>query len=185
MSDPGGHVCPVQLAGSLDNRLRRWLQNPRKILGPYVKPGMTVLDIGCGPGFFSIGMAELVGATGHVIAADLQQDMLQILEHKVAGTTLADRITLHKCEETEIGVTVDIDFALAFYMVHEVREQESLFREIATILKPSGRMLVVEPPLHVSKRSFQDCTDKAAAAGLELVEKPKLFLNKTALLRKR
>ncbi len=42
-------VCPVELAGSLDNRFRRWLQNPRKILAPYVREGMKVLDIGCGP----------------------------------------------------------------------------------------------------------------------------------------
>ncbi len=50
-------VCPVALSGSLDNSIRRWLQNPKKILSPYIKEGMTVLDVGCGPGFFSIEMA--------------------------------------------------------------------------------------------------------------------------------
>jgi len=64
----GGHrVCPVALSGSLDNRFRRWFQNPRKILRPYVEKGMTVLDIGCGPGFFSIDMAHLMGASGEGI----------------------------------------------------------------------------------------------------------------------
>ena len=52
-------VCPVEIAGGLDNRVRRWIQNPRKILSPYIKVGMKVMDIGCGPGFFSNEMAEM------------------------------------------------------------------------------------------------------------------------------
>lgn len=55
-------VCPVEHAGSLDNKIRKWLQNPRKILQPFVSEGMTVLDLGCGPGFFSIDMAHMVGS---------------------------------------------------------------------------------------------------------------------------
>ena len=50
MSDRSENVCPVERAGGLDNRLRRWVHNPHKILGPYVKEGMTVMDVGCGPG---------------------------------------------------------------------------------------------------------------------------------------
>jgi 2-polyprenyl-3-methyl-5-hydroxy-6-metoxy-1,4-benzoquinol methylase len=60
VSDRNIRVCPVERAASLDNRIRRWLQNPQKILRPYIEKGMTVLDIGCGPGFFSIDMAQLV-----------------------------------------------------------------------------------------------------------------------------
>ena len=71
MSDRTGRVCPVERAGSLDNTIRRWLQNPKKILGPYLDEGMTVVDIGCGPGFFSIDMAQMVGKSGRVIAVDL------------------------------------------------------------------------------------------------------------------
>jgi len=48
------HICPVERAGGLDNRIRRWLQNPQKILRLYIAEGMTVLDVGCGPGFFSL-----------------------------------------------------------------------------------------------------------------------------------
>jgi ubiquinone/menaquinone biosynthesis C-methylase UbiE len=77
MSRQKNRVCPVSLAGGLDNKIRRWLQNPRKILAPYIQEGMTVLDIGCGPGFFSIEMAQLVGKSGKVFAADLQEGMLQ------------------------------------------------------------------------------------------------------------
>ena len=73
MRDRSKRVCPVEIAGHLDNRIRRWVQNPQKILEPYVEEGMVVLDIGCGPGFFSIDMAKMVGRSGRVIAADLQE----------------------------------------------------------------------------------------------------------------
>ena len=55
MDNERNRVCPVELANSFDSKIRKWLQNPRKILSPYIKEGMTVLDIGCGPGFFSMG----------------------------------------------------------------------------------------------------------------------------------
>ena len=76
-------VCPVALSGSLDNGIRRYLQNPQKILRPYINEGMTVLDVGCGPGFFSIEMARMVGKSGRVIAADMQEGMLQIIKVKI------------------------------------------------------------------------------------------------------
>ena len=77
MSDGNKRVCPVERAGSLDNRFRRWLQDPRKILSPHIKEGMTVLDLGCGPGYFTIDIAQMVGKSGRVIAADLQEGMLK------------------------------------------------------------------------------------------------------------
>ena len=89
-SNRKNRVCPVEHAGSLDNRLRRWVQNPRKILGPFIKEGMTVLDIGCGPGFFTMDMAEMVGETGRVIASDLQEVMLDKIRYKGQGTKYKD-----------------------------------------------------------------------------------------------
>jgi len=184
LTDRNQSVCPVEYAGGLDTRIRRWLQNPKKILGPLVEEGMTVLDVGCGPGFFSIDMAVMVGETGKVVAADLQEGMLQIIRGKIAGTPLEQRIVLHKCEENKLGVTEEIDFALAFYMVHEIPDQLTFYSEIASVLKPGGELLVVEPPVHVSKSAFKDSVSKAQKAGLTHVESPKSFLNKTALLQK-
>ena len=81
MPDERNRICPVELAGSLDGKIRRWLQNPQRILAPFVKEGMTVLDVGCGPGFFSVELAKLVGRTGKVISVDLQQGMLDMLRN--------------------------------------------------------------------------------------------------------
>ena len=177
-------VCPVERAGGLDNRIRRWLQNPGKILGPYIEEGMTVLDIGCGPGFFSIDMAQMVGGSGRVIACDLQEGMLEKLRDKIKGTELEGRITVHKCEEDKIGVSEEIDFVLLFYMVHEIPNKEALFDEIAAMLKPNGEVLIVEPPLHVSKSDFEEILTKARKAGFTVAGGPKVLFSKTAVLKK-
>jgi len=63
---------------------------------------MTVLDVGCGPGFYSVEMADMVGKSGNVIAADLQQGMLEKVEEKIKGTYIENRIKLHKCEKDRI-----------------------------------------------------------------------------------
>src|SRR4030042_5592495 len=110
MGDRKNRVCPVALAGSLDNKLRRWVQNPRRILGPYIKEGMTVLDLGCGPGFFTIDIAQMVGKSGRVIGSDSQEGMLQKLRDKIHGTELEERIMLHQCQNNRIGVSENVDF---------------------------------------------------------------------------
>ena len=182
MTDRANQVCPVEYSGSLDNKIRRLLHNPQKILQPYIKEGMTALDVGCGPGFFTIPMANLTGASGRVIAADLQQGMLDKVKEKITGTNLENRITLHKCKPDRIGVTEPVDFILLFYMVHEIPYKQSFFDELKTIMKPSGTILIVEPPFHVSKAGFEETLKTARTAGFTTVPGPGIPLNKSAVL---
>lgn len=177
------NICPVERAGHLDGRLRKWLQNPKKILRGYIEEGMTVLDIGCGSGFFSTEMAKMVGDSGMVIAADLQEGMLRLLKNKIQGTKIEERIRLHKCEENKIGISEKVDFALAFYMVHEVPDQKNLFKEVMSALKPNGKFLIVEPKyFHVSKRDFEKTQKDAMDIGFKPIEKPRVFLGRTIVL---
>jgi ubiquinone/menaquinone biosynthesis C-methylase UbiE len=145
---------------------------------------MTVLDVGCGPGLFAIEMAQMVGKSGRVIAVDLQEGMLEKLRNKIQGTELAERITLHRCKEDRIGVSDNVDFALAFYMVHEVPNQQEFFEEVRSILKPGGLLLIGEPPFHVSKGAFEKTVSKARNVGFRPVGRPRIFLSKAVLLRK-
>jgi len=184
MCDSNSRVFPVKRAGSLDNKLRRWFQNPQLILKPYLKEGMTVLDIGCGPGFFSIDMAKMVGKSGRVIASDLQEEMLNKLREKIEGTELEKRIIMHRCEKNKIGVSDGVDFVLAFYVVHEIPNKENFFAEIKSILKPNGKVFVIEPPLHVSKTAFEGTIKIALDAGFISIESPKVLLSKTVVLKK-
>ena len=184
MKDTKNRVCPVERAGSLDTRMRRWLQNPSKILAPYIKKGMTVLDFGCGPGYFTIDIAKMVGESGRVIAADLQDEMLQILKKKIQATEFEVRITLHKSGENKIGLTSKIDFALVFYVIHELPGPEDFFKEIVSILKPGGQVLIAEPPFHVSKTDFLNTINMAENAGLRPDQGPRILFSKTAILKK-
>ena len=175
-------VCPVENAGSLDNFIRKWIHNPQKILGNYVRKGMVVLDIGCGPGLFSMEMAAMVGKTGKVIAADLQEGMLKKLENKIAGKEIEKIIKLHKCKEKKIGIWEKVDFVLAFYVVHEVPNQMNFFREIKSILKPNGKIFIIEPKFHISKKAFEDTINIAKETGFKSIEKPKVFFSRGELL---
>ena len=69
------HICPWWMGYLLANPLRRLLEEPEKLIGPFVKEGMTVVDYGCGMGFFTLPMARLVGPGGKVIAVDVQEKM--------------------------------------------------------------------------------------------------------------
>ena len=175
-------ICPVERAGGLDNSLRKLFQNPQKILSPYINEGMTVLDLGCGPGFFSIEIAKMLNNSGKVIAVDLQEGMLEKVKNKVIGTEIEKRIEIHKCEEKKIGVTEMVDFILAFYMIHEVPDQDNLFKELKSILKPGGKIYIIEPKFHVSKKSFDCMISKLDTVGFDLIDRPKVFFSRAVLL---
>ncbi len=177
-------VCPAGFSWSIDNIFRKWIHNPKKILGEYVKDGMVVLDVGCGPGLFSMEMSKMIGESGKIIAVDLQDGMLQKLKNKIQGTEIEKRIMLHKCEKNKIGIIEKVDFVLAFYMVHEVPDQKKFLEEIKSILKLNGKILIIEPMFHVSKQAFEETTKNAAAIGFKPVEKPGVFLSRAVVLEK-
>jgi ubiquinone/menaquinone biosynthesis C-methylase UbiE len=184
MADEKNRVCPVEYAGALDSRIRRWLQDPQKILAPYVHEGMTVLDVGCGPGFFSIELAKMVGRRGKVIAVDLQEAMLEKFRNKIRGTELEERIKLVKCDKDRLNVSERIDFGLVFFMVHEVPDKERFFKELKSILRDTGQILLVEPRLfHVSKKDFAVTTKIAENAGFIIEQAPRLLLSHSAMLK--
>jgi ubiquinone/menaquinone biosynthesis C-methylase UbiE len=178
-------VCPWRHVKYIDNFMRPLVHDPRKLFGRYVGPNMTALDIGCGGGFASLGLARLVGDGGRVIAADVQPEMLQVVEARAREAGLSERIQTHQCPQSRIGVTGPVDFALAFFMVHEVPDQEGFLTEISAILAPDGCLFVAEPLFHTTKRDFGLLIDRANKAGLAVVERPKVFFGRAVVLKKR
>lgn len=176
------HVCPWWLAYTFDNPLRRLLHPPEEVLGAWVRPGMTALDVGCGIGHFSLGLARLVGPTGRVIAADLQERVLAAVRRRARRAGLADRIETHRCDAVSCGVRGPVDFALAFWMLHETPSAEGLCRELGGILAAGGRLLVAEPAFHVSGAAFAKELAAAARAGLRVLERPRVRASRAALL---
>jgi ubiquinone/menaquinone biosynthesis C-methylase UbiE len=158
------------------------VHKPRRILEPFIKRGMTVLDLGCGPGYFTVEMARLVGENGKVIAADLQEGMLQKMTRKIQGTELEGRVEAHLCQSDNVGILQKVDFVLAFWMVHEVPDQQGMFEELKSLLNPGGRIWIIEPKIHVTKKSFNMMVTKLESAGLKIIERPKVSLSRSVLL---
>jgi ubiquinone/menaquinone biosynthesis C-methylase UbiE len=176
------YVCPAEFSGSLDNSFRRMLHNPKKILTPYIKPGMTVIDLGCGPGVFTVEIARLLSGSGKVIAADIQEGMLKIVAEKVNGTDHQNKVVLHKCEQNKTGLTERADFILAFWVIHEIPDHNSLFGELAELLNPGGKILIAEPRLHVTASDFRKMKRIIENTGFEFAENPGVFFSRTLLL---
>ena len=179
------HVCPWWGGYFIDNRFRRLLHRPEVILAPYVQPGMTVMDFGCGMGFFSIPIARLVGHEGRVIAVDLQQKMLDVLNNRARKAGVADRIRTHRCEPDSIAVDEQVDLAMAFYSVHEVPDIEGLITEIHGLLRTQGRFLMVEPVGHVRQVEFVRMIAYAEELGFQTEERPHICLSHAAVLMRK
>lgn len=182
MKQKQGQVYPAEKSSSLDDWFRKLIHNPKKVLSRYVEEGMIVLDIGCGPGLFSVEMANMVGNKGKVIAADIQEEMLKKLKDKLEYLSVKPRIKLHKCEKDKINLNKKVDFVLAFYVVHEVKDQDRFLKEIKSIMKPDAKFLLIEPAFVVSKKSFKKTLVKAQLAGFKTLENPKVSLSRAVLL---
>ena len=177
-------VCPWWLSFIIGNPLRRLIHNPDKILANLIKNGHTAVDIGCGPGFFTIAMAKLVGKDGCVIAADIQTKMLNHVRHRAAKEGLQSRIQPHLCKNGRLNIEDRVDFIFAFYMVHEVPDIEAFFIEIENILKPGASFLLVEPIIHVTSSHFKKITKAAVSAGLKPVTALKIMGSRSLLFCK-
>jgi ubiquinone/menaquinone biosynthesis C-methylase UbiE len=177
-------VCPWWLCYSFDNPLRRLIHDPERLLESYVKTGMTAVDIGCGMGYFTLGLARLVGPGGKVIAVDIQEEMFAALGRRARKAGLSDRIVLHRCLPDRLGVEEPADFVLAFWMAHEVRDKPRFFGEIFSLLKTGGRLLLIEPKFHVTRNSFGRTVEVCRAAGFRLLGGPAVALSRTVLMEK-
>ena len=181
------HVCPWYIGYFLANPLRKLYQDPVKILSPYVKTGMTVLEVGPGMGFFSIPLARLVGEKGKVYSVDLQERMLQTLRKRATKKKVQHVIEVRQCSESSLEIK-DLngknDFALAFAVVHEIPDTQNLFREIHNSLRQGGILLVSEPRAHVSKESFEEYFSIAKHVGFAVSDAPVIRGSFSVVLKK-
>ena len=133
-------------------------------------------------GFFTIPAARMVGESGRVIAVDVQEKMLKALTRRADKAGVSGRIVTKVCEPTSIGISDPIDLCLALYVVHEVPDAGSLFSQIRSVLKPTGKLLISEPNARVSEEEFQRTVALASDAGFKVVGKPEIPRSRSALL---
>lgn len=166
---PSSHVvCPWWVGYFLASPVRRLLENPERLFKGLVRPGMTVLEVGPGMGFFSLPLSRMVGPDGRVVCVDLQQKMIDGLRRRAQRAGLLDRIETVVCGPTDLGVdswTRTVDLALAIHVVHEVPDAVTFLQQIFATLRPGGRLLIREPKGHVTPGQFRATTATAEAAG--------------------
>ena len=143
-----------------------------------IRPGDTVCDLGCGNGFYTLKLAQLVGEKGRVLAVDIQREMLGLLKDRAA----AEKVTN---VETVLGTVVDpklpansVDLVLLVDVYHEFSHPEQMLAAIRRSLKPKGRVALVEfraedpavpiKPLH--KMSKAQILKEFPPNGFKLVE---------------
>jgi SAM-dependent methyltransferase len=181
-------VFSAEKAGHLDTRFRRFLYRPDRLAERFVKPGSNVIDFGCGPGFFTREFAKRVGDSGHVFSVELQEEMLRIVREKMAAEDLLPRITTYRCEPDSINLSPDLmgtfDAAFTIFVVHEVPDPATLFRELALLLKPGGTLFYTEPPFIVSGKEFRENLTRAEEVGFRQVDRFLYFVNRAVVLRK-
>jgi len=179
------HLCPVWVGYFLASPVRRLFCNPQDVVGPYVGPGMTVLDIGCAMGFFSLPMAQMVGPSGRVLCVDCQDKMLASLERRARRAGLLERLALRPCKGDSLcldDLGAEVDFALAFGVVHEAYDTARFFADVFKALKPGARVLVAEPRMPVNGAAFATTVSLAAQAGFEVLARPKVHNCRAVLL---
>lgn len=193
MGDPRGllhrlhgeeHVCPWWLAYSFDNPLRRLIHPPEKLFAGLVGPGDTAVDVGCGMGHFTLGLARMVGPEGRVIAVDLQPQMLERVKRRAKRAGLTDRIRLHLAGKESLELDVRADFVVASWMVHEVSDRAAFLREVAALMKPGARFFVIEPKGHVDEENVAWTMALAKEAGLRVDARPKVLLSRAVVFAK-
>jgi ubiquinone/menaquinone biosynthesis C-methylase UbiE len=157
--------------------IRYLFETPARLLKDHVRDGMIVLDVGCGAGYYSLGMAKSVGARGRVIAVDTEADVIATLREKAEADGLSDRIETRVCRGQDLGVgdlSGQIDFALAVYVVHHAEDAGRLMSDVHRALKPGGKFLVAEPRHHASAAEREAAEAAARAAGFTLGGYPRL-----------
>jgi ubiquinone/menaquinone biosynthesis C-methylase UbiE len=123
----------------------------------------------------------MVGPGGKVLALDVQSQMIQRARRRAQHQGLGDRIDFHICAPNRLDVNGPVDFVLAFWVVHEVIDQKSLFIEIRSILKPGGHLLIVEPKGHVSADRFAEMIERVQQAGYKIAEGPQVKFSRSII----
>ena len=181
------HVCPAWAGPLLCCPLRRFFERPETLLGDHVRPGMTVLEPGCGMGYFTLPIARMTGPAGRVVAVDLQPKMIEGLTRRARRAGLLERIEAVACAAGDLGLAARpgvVDLAVVIHVLHEVRDRQRFLEQLHDALRPGGRLLLLEPKGHVSRETLDAELALSERAGFRPAREPVHGRSHGALLEK-
>ncbi len=109
-----------------------------------VRPGMAVCDMGCGNGFYTVRLAELVGERGKVIGVDIQPEMLRFLAARVEEQQIGNIEPILGTADDPRLKPGSLDLILCVDVYHEFSHPEQMLAAMRKALKPSGQLVLVE-----------------------------------------
>ena len=109
-----------------------------------VKPGQTICDMGCGNGFYTLKLAEMVGEDGVILAVDIQQEMLRLLDVRAKDAGITNIELIHGSVVDPRLPEGEVDMILCVDVYHEFSHPEHMLRAMRAALKPDGRLVLAE-----------------------------------------
>lgn len=117
---------------------------PAKILNDIgLKPGDTLVDIGCGPGLFALAAASVVGPRGAVYGLDISPEMIDDLKRSAASLGLTN-VRAMLTQETEAGLPRSASFYFMVNVFHELADRRAYLRNIRRSLGPRSRLVIID-----------------------------------------
>jgi ubiquinone/menaquinone biosynthesis C-methylase UbiE len=140
-----GHKFPVEQMARLDSPERLSLLPVDAVVSlSGARPGMRILDVGCGPGVFTIPLARAVGSTGRVDAADILPEMVAACRARAAAAGVTNVEVALSTENSIPFPDGCADLVLACHLLHELHDPPLFFAELRRLLAPDGRLVVVD-----------------------------------------
>lgn len=166
----GGDPCPYALAWLVDNPIRRWYM--AQILDRIgIRPGERVLELGPGPGAFTIGAARRIEPDGTLVAVDIQPKMIAAVERKVREADLTN-VETHVASAYELPLDDgSIDRAFLVTVLPEIPDRQRALAELRRVLKPDGILSITEEFLDPDYPLARTAIRWVEEAGFELAER--------------
>jgi ubiquinone/menaquinone biosynthesis C-methylase UbiE len=143
MSHDHSRVFSHEHAGHLDSAERQAWIPANEVLGHLeIQPGMNVVDVGAGTGYFAIPIADRVAASGRVHAVDIQPEMLALLEQKLPAGAPIDLVAGDAGATGLPDGTQDLVFCANVW--HEIDDRTQALAEAKRVLKGEGRIAIVD-----------------------------------------
>ena len=133
------NIFPASQASMLLNPLRHRIMPVARTLERFgLEPGQTVLELGPGPGYYSIEASRILGPAGRLFCLDLQRGMLDILASRLAEAS-ALNASLVVADACRVPLrTASVDRAFLVTVLGEVPDQDGALSELRRVLKPGG-----------------------------------------------
>ncbi len=140
--------APAFIGRFLDSNIRRAMQPPAALIRRSgIQPGMRVLEIGCGSGAYTLEIARAVGATGKVVALDIQPGMLEQLKNKLTRSENTDIRNVEPLLASAYQLPFQngsFDAAFMITVLQEIPDKWRALAEVRRILRPGGIVAVTE-----------------------------------------